>query len=340
MVKVNENYLKLQSRYLFSEIAKRTKEYVSENPNAPIIRLGIGDTTQPLPNAVVDAFVKGVEELRVKDTYRGYGPEQGYEFLKNAIVENDYKTRGVKLSPDEIFISDGSKCDTGNILEIFGKNIIAISDPAYPVYVDTNVMDGNTGPANEHGEYEGIVYLRSTEETGFKPPLPDKHVDIIYLCSPNNPTGTALNRDDLKKWVEYARKEKAIILFDAAYDAYITEDNVPRSIYEIEGADECAIEFKSYSKSSGFTGVRCAFTVIPKKLKGYTESGKSRFAFVMEQRHTTKFNVYHIRFSCRRFGLHRGRQKTAKRSNPNITKKTQKLSLEGLKAINFKFWRH
>ncbi len=339
MARINENYLKLQSRYLFSEIGKRTKNFIAANPKAPVIRLGIGDTTLPLPPSIIDAFHKGIEEMKSKDSYKGYGPEQGYDFLRVAIAKNDFGSRGAKIDPEEIFISDGSKCDTGNILDIFGKNKIAISDPAYPVYVDTNVMIGNTGPANEFGEYEGIVYLRSTEQSEFKPPLPDRHVDLIYLCSPNNPTGSVLNREDLKKWVEYARKEKSIILFDAAYEAFIEDPQLPHSIFEIEGADECAIEFRSFSKTAGFTGVRCAFTVIPKKLKGYDEKGNSHdIHSLWNRRHTTKFNgvSYPVQVAAAAVYTEEGKKQT--REVINYYKENAKIIMEGLKAANFKFF--
>mgnify|MGYP005844518009 CR=1 FL=1 len=339
MARINENYVKLQARYLFSEIAKRTKNFIAANPNAKVIRLGIGDTTLPLPSVIIDAFHKGVEEMKNKATYKGYGPEQGYDFLREAIAKNDYEARGVKIDPEEIFISDGSKCDTSNILDIFGKNIIAISDPAYPVYVDTNVMNGNTGSANEFGEYEGIVYLRSTEETGFKPPLPETHVDLIYLCSPNNPTGSVLNREDLKKWVDYARKEKSIILFDGAYEAFIEDPNLPHSIFEIEGADECAIEFRSFSKTAGFTGVRCAYTVIPKKLKGYDQNGKEYDVHSLwNRRHTTKFNgvSYPVQVAAAAVYTDDGKKQT--REVINYYKENAKIIMEGLKVVNFKFF--
>ena len=230
MARVNSNYIKLQSRYLFSEIGKRTKDFVEKNPKAPVIKLGIGDTTQPLSPAIIKAFHDGVDEMAKVETYKGYGPEQGYDFLRDAIAKNDFAARGADIKPDEIFISDGSKCDTGNILEIFGPNKIAISDPSYPVYVDTNVMAGNTGPAMKNGQYEGLVYLPCKPEDDWSPPLPKEHVDLIYLVSPNNPTGTVIRKKQFESWVKYALDNKAIILFDAAYERYIIDKDVPHSI--------------------------------------------------------------------------------------------------------------
>ena len=251
MVTVNENYLLLKSSYIFSEINRRVEEFQTRNPDADIIRMGIGDVTRPLPGAVVEAFHRAVDEMAGEETFRGYGPEQGYPFLREAIAENDYASRGVDVTPDEIFISDGAKCDTGNIQEIFGlDNVVAVTDPVYPVYVESNVMAGRTGPMDESGRYEGLVYLPCTEENDFIPPLPEEKVDLIYLCYPNNPTGTALTHKQLAEWVDYARDAGSIILFDAAYEAYIQEDNIPHSIYEIEGAREVAVEFRSFSKNA------------------------------------------------------------------------------------------
>jgi LL-diaminopimelate aminotransferase len=291
LARINENYLKLQSRYLFSEIGKRTREFMAKNPTAPVIRLGIGDTTQPLTPSIIKAFHDAVDEMADPKKYQGYGPEQGFDFLREAIAHNDYQARGVDIKPDEIFISDGSKCDTGNILEIFGKNKIAIADPVYPVYVDTNVMAGNTGKDLPNGQYEGLVYLPCTAETNFVPVLPKESVDIIYLCSPNNPTGVAMNKEEIKKFVDYAKQHKSIILFDAAYEAYISDPEIPHSIFEIEGAKDVAIEFRSFSKTAGFTGTRCAFTVIPQALKGTDEQGNLHsINSLWNRRHTTKFN--------------------------------------------------
>lgn len=292
MARINENFLKLKAGYLFPEIGRRVSEFCSANPDAPVIKMGIGDVTEPLPQAIVQAMQEAVQEMGQRETFHGYGPEQGYSFLRDAIIENDFKARGVDLTSDEIFVSDGSKCDTGNLLDIFGPgNSIAITDPVYPVYVDTNVMAGNTGEADESGRYEGIVYLPLSKENGFTPTPPDQHVDLIYLCYPNNPTGTVATRETLKRWVEYARREKAIILYDAAYEGYISDPEVPHSIYEIEGAKECAIEFRSFSKTAGFTGTRCAFTVVPKELKGQKADGSEiDIHSLWARRISTKFN--------------------------------------------------
>ncbi|WP_305513319.1 LL-diaminopimelate aminotransferase [Methanobrevibacter sp. V14] len=291
VVKINENYLKLKSSYLFVEVARREQEFVKNNPDADIIKMGIGDVTKPLVPAVIDAFRKAVDEMEDGETFRGYGPEQGYEFLAEAIVE-DYKKYGVLLDTSEVFISDGAKCDTGNIQEIFGTdNKIAVTDPVYTVYVDTNVMAGRTGEMADDGMYEGLTYLKCNAENDFIPELPDESVDIIYLCYPNNPTGTTLTKDQLKVFVDYAKENKSLILFDAAYEAFINEDNVPHSIFEIEGAKEVAIEFKSFSKTAGFTGTRCAYTVVPKQLKGYAADGEEvEINPLWNRRQTTKFN--------------------------------------------------
>lgn len=291
VVKINENYLKLKSSYLFVEVARREQEFVKNNPDADIIKMGIGDVTKPLAPAVIDAFRKAVDEMEDGETFRGYGPEQGYEFLAEAIVE-DYKKYGVLLDTSEVFISDGAKCDTGNIQEIFGTdNKIAVTDPVYTVYVDTNVMAGRTGEMADDGMYEGLTYLKCNAENDFIPELPDESVDIIYLCYPNNPTGTTLTKDQLKVFVDYAKENKSLILFDAAYEAFINEDNVPHSIFEIEGAKEVAIEFKSFSKTAGFTGTRCAYTVVPKQLKGYAADGEEvEINPLWNRRQTTKFN--------------------------------------------------
>ncbi len=294
MAYLNENYLKLKAGYLFPEVARRVKVFCEKNPGVAknIIRCGIGDVTEPLPPAVIDAMHRAVDEMSRRETFRGYGPEQGYEFLRAAIAQNDYRAKGIDIADDEIFVSDGSKCDCGNILDILGNNNrIAISDPVYPVYVDTNVMAGHTGEADEKGVYQGIVYLPCTVENGFIPEPPDEKVDIIYLCSPNNPTGAAANKEQLTMWVNYALKHRSIILYDAAYEAYITEEGIPHSIYEIPGAKECAIEFRSFSKNGGFTGVRCAFTVVPKTLLASTSKGEFKPLHPLWlRRMTTKFN--------------------------------------------------
>ena len=281
MIKINENYLKLEDSYLFSTIAKKIEEYQNSNPEAEIIKLGIGDVTLAIIPTVVNAVKEAMDEMGKDDTLKGYGPEQGYDFLRERISRIDYEKRGIAIALDEIFVSDGSKSDTGNIGDIFSiDNTVAITDPVYPVYLDTNIIAGRK-----------VVYLPSTSENNFIPKLPEEKVDMIYLCSPNNPTGTVLNKEELKVWVDYALKNKSIILFDAAYESFITEDNIPHSIYEIEGAKKVAIEFKSFSKTGGFTGLRCAYTVVPKKLKGYTELGEEiSINSLWNRRQTTKFN--------------------------------------------------
>jgi LL-diaminopimelate aminotransferase len=292
MALINENFIKIPATYLFSEIAKRVTQHKEANPDAPVIRMGIGDVSLPLPDASVDAMVKAAEEQRSAATFRGYGPEQGYDFLRNAIVANDYAARGLDIEADEIFVSDGAKSDTGNIGDIFDvNNRVAITDPSYPVYVDTNAMAGRAGEPNENNEWSNLVYLPCNAENNFEPALPTEKVDIIYLCYPNNPTGTTLTKDQLAVWVKYAKENKAIILFDAAYEAFITEENVPHSIYEIEGAKDVAIEFRSFSKTAGFTGTRCGYTVVPKQLMGYTEGGEPvALNKLWNRRHCTKFN--------------------------------------------------
>lgn len=292
MALINENYLKLKAGYLFPEIGRRVREFAAANPGKEIIRMGIGDVTQPLPPTILRAFHEGVEEMGKSETFKGYGPEQGYDFLREAIAANDYQSRGVDISADDIFVSDGSKCDTGNIQEIFGhNNIIAICDPVYPVYADTTVMSGKTGYIKDNGYFEGIVYMPCTEENGFTPELPQERPDLIFLCFPNNPTGTVASKEVLKKWVDYAIANKCIILYDAAYEAYITDPAIPHSIYEIEGAKSVAIEFRSFSKTAGFTGTRCAFTVIPNDVVAYDSKGKAHpVKPLWMRRHTTKFN--------------------------------------------------
>lgn len=293
MVEINENFLNLQESYLFSTIAKKVANYVKEHPDKKIIKLGIGDVTRPIVPACIEAMHKAVDEMGTAEGFRGYGPEQGYEFLRKAIVEKDYQKRGIEIAEDEIFVSDGAKCDCGNIVDIFAKeNKVAITDPVYPVYLDTNVMAGRSGDYNEKtGMYENICYLPVTAENDFKPELPKEKVDMIYLCFPNNPTGTVLTKEELKKWVDYAKENHSIILYDAAYEGFITEKDVPHSIYEVEGAKEVAIEFKSFSKTAGFTGVRCAYVVVPKTVKGYTKKGKEIALNKLWNRRTcTKFN--------------------------------------------------
>ncbi len=291
MAFVNENHLKLPGNYLFAEIAKRVAAFKEQNPAADVIRLGIGDVTRPLPMACIDAMHKAVDDMSRVETFKGYPEYEGYDFLINKIIEFDYKKRGISIGVDEVFVSDGAKSDTANIQELFGVNSrIAVTDPVYPVYVDSNVMAGRTGEYAD-GKWTNVTYLPCTSENGFVPELPKERVDIIYLCLPNNPTGTTLTKDQLKVWVDYAAKNKSIILFDSAYEAFITQQDVPHSIYEIEGAKEVAIEFRSFSKTAGFTGTRCAYVVIPKELKAYTadgtEIGLNRLWY---RRQATKFN--------------------------------------------------
>ncbi len=292
MATINDNYLKLKAGYLFPEIARRVNAFAEANPDAKIIRLGIGDVTEPLPEACRTAMIKAVEEMGDRATFKGYGPEQGYAWLREKIAQSDFQSRGCEIDASEIFISDGSKCDTGNILDIFGKdNTIAVTDPVYPVYVDTNVMAGNTGSANDKGEFEGLVYLPITAENNFTATIPSQKVDLIYLCFPNNPTGAVATKEHLQAWVEYARANGSIIFFDAAYEAYITDPEIPHSIYEIAGARECAIEFRSFSKNAGFTGTRCALTVVPKNLTAKAADGSDVELWKLwNRRQSTKFN--------------------------------------------------
>ena len=291
MITINENYLKLQASYLFAEIKNRTAAFQEAHPEREVIKLGIGDVTRPLPPACIQAFHRGVDEMADAKTFRGYGPEQGYEFLRQKIACHDFQARGADIAADEIFISDGAKCDNGNIQEILSKDIkIAIPDPVYPVYVDTNVMAGRTGSYGQ-GRYGRLVYLEGTQKNGFIPNLPGQKVDLIYLCYPNNPIGATISKSALRQWVDYARKNKALILFDAAYESFIRDDELPRSIYEIEGAREVAIEFRSFSKTAGFTGTRCAFTVVPKSCMAYTDDGQEQSLHALwYRRQSTKFN--------------------------------------------------
>ena len=288
MYTINENYLNLQGSYLFSTIAKKVAAYKEANPQADIIRLGIGDVTQPIAPAIIDALHKAVDEMGTAEGFHGYGPEQGYEFLRSVIAKEDYQSRGCQIDADEIFVSDGAKCDVGNIQEIFGAdNVVAVCDPVYPVYVDTNVMAGRSGKYNaEKGGFENIVYMPCTEEKGIVPELPEKHADLIYLCFPNNPTGEVIDKATLQKWVDYANENGSVILYDAAYEAYISEEGIPHSIYECEGARTCAIEMHSFSKNAGFTGLRLGYTVIPKDL---VCSGVSVHS-LWNRRHGTKYN--------------------------------------------------
>jgi len=291
MIRINENYLKLKASYLFTDIARRVANYAAKNPGREIIRLGIGDVTCPLPPACIAAFHKAVEEMGAEKTFRGYGPEQGYQFLREAIAAHDFQERGIRIEPDEIFVSDGAKCDTGNFQELFSLDLaIAVPDPVYPVYVDTNVMAGRTGE-NRDGRYQGLIYLDSTESNGFVPMVPKERADLIYLCFPNNPTGATADKHRLAEWVRYAAENGSLILFDAAYESFIRDDGLPHSIFEIEGAREVAVEFRSFSKTAGFTGTRCAFTVIPRECRAYAGTGEPvHLRELWLRRQTTKFN--------------------------------------------------
>ena len=341
MSKINENFLNLQDSYLFSTIAKKVDEYTKKNPEKEIIRLGIGDVTKPIVPACLEAMHKAVDEIGTSEGFKGYGPEQGYEFLRKAIVENDYKARGVDIEPDEVFVSDGAKCDCGNIVDIFAKdNKVAITDPVYPVYLVTNVMSGRSGKYNEEkGTYENIVYLPVTAENDFKPELPKEKVDMIYLCFPNNPTGTVLTKEDLKQWVDYAKENNSVILYDAAYEAFIEEDDIPHSIYEVEGAKDVAIEFKSYSKTAGFTGVRCAYVVIPKNVKGYTKNGDTvELNKLWNRRTCTKFNgvSYVVQRAAEATYTEEGKKQI--QGNINYYKENARIIKEGLEEQGFKVY--
>ena len=291
MIHINENYTKLKASYLFADIARRVNAFTSANPDKPVIRLGIGDVTEPLPKACVEALHAATDEMANRATFKGYGPEQGYEFLRDVIAKHDYADRGCRIEPDEIFVSDGSKCDCGNIQEIFSTDTrLAIPDPVYPVYVDTNVMAGRTGQ-NVDGRYEGVLYLDSTSANGYVPAVPSEASDLIYLCFPNNPTGAVATRAQLAAWVAYAKRNNAVILYDSAYEAYIRNPDIPHSIYEIEGARDVAIEFRSFSKTAGFTGTRCAYTVVPKTVTAADSTGRQHPLHALwNRRHTTKFN--------------------------------------------------
>jgi LL-diaminopimelate aminotransferase len=291
MIRINENYTKLKASYLFADIARRVSTYVAAHPDQAVIRLGIGDVTEPLPPACVSALHAAADEMAQRATFKGYGPEQGYAFLREAVAQHDYAARGCRIDPDEIFISDGSKCDCGNLQEIFATDVrLAIPDPVYPVYVDTNVMAGRTG-GNVDGRYEGVLYLDSTPANGYVPAIPSAPADLIYLCFPNNPTGAVATREQLAAWVAYAKRNRAVILFDSAYEAYIRDPAIPHSIYEIEGARDVAIEFRSFSKTAGFTGTRCAYTVVPKTVVAWDAAGQAHPLHALwNRRHTTKFN--------------------------------------------------
>lgn len=338
MIKINENFLELQESYLFATIAQKVAKYSKENPDKKIIKLGIGDVTRPIPQVVLQAIHKATDEQANLETFRGYGPEQGYEFLREKIKEYDYKSRGIDIDIDEIFVSDGAKCDCGNIVDILAKdNKVAITDPVYPVYLDTNVMSGRSGKYDSQtGKYENIVYIPATSENNFVPELPKEKVDIIYLCYPNNPTGTTLTKEQLEVWVKYAKENKALILFDAAYEAFITDENVPHSIYEIEGAKEVAIEFRSYSKTAGFTGLRCAFIVVPKELKGYTKLGQEvSINKLWNRRHCTKFNgvSYIVQRAAEAVYTEEGRKQI--KENIEYYKENAKIIKQGLEEAGY-----
>jgi len=340
MAKINEDYLKLPGGYLFPEIGRRVREYQKEHPDAEIIRMGIGDVTQPLCPAVIKAFQEGVEEMSRVETFKGYGPEQGYEFLREAIAENDYRSRGIDISAGEIFISDGSKCDTGNILEIFGRdNVIAVQDPVYPVYVDSCVMGGRTGEYLNSGYFDGLVYMPCTAENNFIPEIPGKKIDIVFLCYPNNPTGGAASRRELEKWVDYARSNRVIILYDSAYEAYITGSDIPHSIYEIEGARDVAIEFRSFSKTAGFTGTRCAYTVIPLNLVAYASGGETKPLHPLWlRRQTTKFNGVSYPVQKAAAAVYTPEGKAQVRDTINYYMENARILREGLGQIGFKVY--
>ena len=338
---INENFMQLQKSYLFSTIAKKVEKYTKENPNKTVIKLGIGDVTRPIVPECIKAMHKAVDEMGTQEGFRGYGPEQGYDFLRKAILENDYKSKGIDLEIDEIFVSDGAKCDTGNIVDIFSEdNRVAITDPVYPVYIDTNVMSGRSGRFNqEKGIYENIVYLPVSAENDFKPELPKEKVDMIYLCFPNNPTGTVLTKEELSKWVQYAKENKSIILYDSAYEAFITQENIPHSIYEIEGARDVAIEFRSFSKTAGFTGIRCAYVVIPKTLKGYTKDGEEvSYNKLWNRRTCTKFNgtSYIVQRTAEAIYTKQGKKEIEE--NIKYYMENARIIREGLEEIGIKYY--
>jgi LL-diaminopimelate aminotransferase len=340
MAEINPHYQKLRAGYLFPEIARRVKTFQAEHPAAKLIRLGIGDVVLPLPASVREAMKRAVDDLGRAETFHGYGPEQGYAFLREVIAQNDFAARGVTVSPDEIFVSDGSKCDSGNIQEIFSTtNKVAVVDPVYPVYVDTNVMAGRTGEAGPEGRYAGLVYMPSTAENGFKPALPNERADLIYLCSPNNPTGAVMTHADLKLWVDFARRSGAVIFFDAAYHAFIRDPKLPRSIFEIEGAREVAVEFRSFSKNAGFTGVRCAFTVVPKELRGKGPRGEEVAVHALwSRRHATKFNgaSYPVQAGAAAVYSPEGKRETA--ALVDYYMENARLIVEGLRALGFEVY--
>ncbi len=333
-MKINENYLKLQDSYLFSMIGSKVRAFEAENPGSDIIRLGIGDVTRPLPEAVIGAMLKAVEEMSAEKTFRGYPPEYGYDFLREKIRDNDYAARGIDIEIDEIFVSDGAKSDTGNIGDIFSaENTVAICDPVYPVYIDTNVMGGRAGELTKDGLWSDVTYLHCSPENNFLPELPKKAADLIYLCFPNNPTGMGITADGLKQWVDYANEHGSIILYDSAYEAYITED-LPHSIFEIEGAKNCAIEFRSFSKTAGFTGVRCAYTVVPREL----EVGGVSLNKLWARRQATKFNGVSYITQRGAEAVYSQEGKAQVRATVNYYLNNAKIIEEGLRSSGFKTW--
>ncbi len=333
-MKINENYLKLQDSYLFSMIGSKVRAFEAENPGSDIIRLGIGDVTRPLPEAVTGAMLKAVEEMSAEKTFRGYPPEYGYDFLREKIRDNDYAARGIDIEIDEIFVSDGAKSDTGNIGDIFSaENTVAICDPVYPVYIDTNVMGGRAGELTKDGLWSDVTYLHCSPENNFLPELPKKAADLIYLCFPNNPTGMGITADELKQWVDYANEHGSIILYDSAYEAYITED-LPHSIFEIEGAKNCAIEFRSFSKTAGFTGVRCAYTVVPREL----EVGGVSLNKLWARRQATKFNGVSYITQRGAEAVYSQEGKAQVRATVNYYLNNAKIIEEGLRSSGFKTW--
>ncbi len=341
MINVNENFLKLQAGYLFPEVGRRIDAFKAKNPDAKLISLGVGDVTQPLAPVVIKAMKKAVDEMGDIDTFRGYdGGGIGYEFLREAIIENDFRQRGIELEADEVIVSDGAKSDTGNIGEIFGlANVVAVADPVYPVYVDTNVMAGRTKGATETGQFEGIVYMPCTAANNFTPALPTEPVDLIYLCFPNNPTGAVVSKEVLRQWVDYAKANKAVILFDAAYEAFITDADIPHSIYEIDGAKDVAIEFRSFSKSAGFTGVRCAFTVVPKQVKAYTDDGKAvELNKLWRRRQCTKFNGVSYISQCAAAAIYSPQGKKQIRRTIDIYMKNAALICRALAKMGYQVY--
>jgi LL-diaminopimelate aminotransferase len=340
MALVNDNFLKIPATYLFSEIEKRVVNYKNENPEAKLIRMGIGDVTRPLPSESVEAIIAAAKEQQAAATFRGYGPEQGYKFLIETIIKNDYEARGIHLDTDEVFVSDGAKSDTGNIGDILSKdNLIAVTDPVYPVYVDTNVMAGRGGKFTPNGKWSNISYLPCVPDNKFEPQLPTKKVDVVYLCYPNNPTGTTLTKAQLKKWVDYAIENDVLILFDAAYEAFITEDDVPHSIFEIEGAKQVAIEFRSFSKTAGFTGTRCGYTVVPKELLATASNGeKVSLNRLWNRRQTTKFNgtAYIIQRAAEATYSEKGKKQV--RESIDYYMENAKIIKQGLESIGYEVY--